>query len=263
MLRIPKDWLMFIRSFGGAKLLVAAIVVGVSLGLGLFVLPARAAPAGCPARSAPQLDSTSPINLGKLKLVLQEYRCQRYDEEVAVVLARAQSWVEQRAPQVTKPALVLDIDETSLSNWEQIFHNDFGYIPGGDCDLASKAACGTHAWELSAKATAIGPTLALFYAAKTKNVAVFFITGRFDDGVERAATELNLKRVGYSGWDCLYMRDPDAPPASVAEYKRDARIDIESKGYTIIANVGDQDSDLALGHAEQTFKVPNPFYFIP
>jgi len=27
--------------------------------------------------------------------------------------------------------------------------------------------------------------------------------------------------------------------------------------------VGDQLSDLSGGHAERTFKVPNPFYFVP
>ena len=54
-----------------------------------------------------------------------------------------------------------------------------------------------------------------------------------------------------------------APGASVAEYKRDARIDIEKKGYTIIANIGDQRSDLAFAHAERIFKIPNPFYYLP
>jgi predicted secreted acid phosphatase len=234
------------------------------LGIGLFAVPASAAPVGCPAPAGPhRLDPTQPLNLGQLKLVLREYRCLRYDAEVAAVLARAQSWVEQRVPQVEKPAVVLDIDETSLSNWERIFHNDFGYIGGGPCDLASKAACGNYAWEQSAAAPAIEPTLALFKAAKARNVAVFFITGRFDEGEKKSATELNLKRAGYSDWDGLYLRDPGAPRASVAEYKRDARIDIERKGYMIIANIGDQDSDLAFGHAELTFKVPNPFYFIP
>src|SRR5262249_54701604 len=115
---------MFVRTFGSARLLAA----GVCLGFGLFILPAAAAPAGCPAPAAPHLDPTGPITLGKLKLALREYRCQRYDEEVAAVLARAKSWVEERALQVEKPAIVLDIDETSLSNWEQILHNDFGYI---------------------------------------------------------------------------------------------------------------------------------------
>jgi hypothetical protein len=38
---------------------------------------------------------------------------------------------------------------------------------------------------------------------------------------------------------------------------------IEKDGYTIIANAGDQPSDLAGGHAEMTFLLPNPFYRIP
>ena len=34
-------------------------------------------------------------------------------------------------------------------------------------------------------------------------------------------------------------------------------------GYDIVANFGDQFSDLNGGFADQTFKVPNPMYFLP
>jgi hypothetical protein len=252
------------RSLPDGALRGAAIIVAAVLALFLECGPAHVEPAGCPPPPGPHtLEPTDPLNLGQLKLQLRDYRCSKYDDEVAKALAEARAWVEERAGQVVNPALVLDIDETSLSNWEQIFHNDFGYIPGGPCDLNSKSACGAHDWELSARATAIKPTLDLFNAAKRKNVAVFFVTGRFDDRLERAATELNLRNAGYFGWDGLYLRDPKAPRGSVAEYKRDARIAIERLGYAIIANVGDQWSDLALEHAEHKFKVPNPFYFIP
>ncbi|MFX5743177.1 HAD family acid phosphatase, partial [Acinetobacter baumannii] len=47
------------------------------------------------------------------------------------------------------------------------------------------------------------------------------------------------------------------------DYKTSKRIDIENRGFTIIASIGDQKSDLAGGHAEMTYKLPNPFYFIP
>lgn len=61
----------------------------------------------------------------------------------------------------------------------------------------------------------------------------------------------------------MTLKQPADPP-SVSKFKTAAREKIENGGvYTIIANVGDQDSDLAGGHAERTFKVPNPFYFIP
>ncbi|CCE07932.1 exported hypothetical protein [Bradyrhizobium sp. STM 3843] len=58
------------------------------------------------------------------------------------------------------------------------------------------------------------------------------------------------------------LRDAYSPPG-VAHYKTSKRVDIESRGFTIIASIGDQKSDLAGGHAEMTFKLPNPFYFIP
>ena len=38
---------------------------------------------------------------------------------------------------------------------------------------------------------------------------------------------------------------------------------IEAEGYTIIANIGDQPSDLDRGFSEQTYLLPNPFYRIP
>jgi len=36
-----------------------------------------------------------------------------------------------------------------------------------------------------------------------------------------------------------------------------------AKGYTIIANIGDQYSDLVGGYAEGEFKLPDPMYYIP
>jgi len=204
------------------------------------------------------LDMTQPLNLGELKLQILHYVCSgAYDSEVAKVLSEAQTYVEARTGEVSRPAIVLDIDETSLSNWEEIFHNDFGFFAEGDCDLNSKRACGQGDWDRSARAVAIAPTVDLFNAAKAHHVAVFFITGRRDVWGERDATEFNLHKVGYDGWDGLYLRPQESNEHSVAPYKTWARSDIEAHGYTIIANVGDQWSDLANGHAERRFKLPN------
>ena len=41
----------------------------------------------------------------------------QYETEFASVVERARQYLEKRAKAVTKPAIVLDIDETSLSNW--------------------------------------------------------------------------------------------------------------------------------------------------
>jgi hypothetical protein len=49
---------------------------------------------------------------------------------------------------------------------------------------------------------------------------------------------------------------------TVALFKAAERAKLEAH-YRIIANVGDQWSDLNGGSAEKNFKVPNPFYFLP
>ena len=229
-------------------------------------------PAGCtPPPEEVTVDPTPPINIGILANALTYYRCTKYDADVTAALATARAWVAKRAAEVAKPAIVLDIDETSLSNWEEIFRNNFGYIPHGACDLNVQSACGQHDWELSARAVAIEPTLELFNFAQTlkgKNgepVDIYFITGRFEDPVERAATEWNLRKVGYDKWRQLFMRDASKNFKNVSIYKTWARTQIEAD-HIIIANVGDQLSDLVGNqsgdHAERCFKVPNPFYFI-
>ena len=46
-------------------------------------------------------------------------------------------------------------------------------------------------------------------------------------------------------------------------YKSATRQHIESLGYDIVANFGDQFSDLAGRLRRRTFKLPNPNYFLP
>jgi len=201
-----------------------------------------------------------PPNVGDVKFQAIAYRSSgAYDRDLAAVAGRAEDYVRFRAGRVSRPALVLDIDETSLSNWPEIRANDFGYIAEGPCHLP-KGPCAVRAWELSARGTAIAPTLKLFKTARSLQVSVFFITGRHAD--ERRATELNLRRAGYAGWTGLIMR-PVGSTGPAADFKAPERAKIEGLGFTIIANMGDQPSDLAGGHAERSYLLPNPFYRIP
>jgi predicted secreted acid phosphatase len=47
------------------------------------------------------------------------------------------------------------------------------------------------------------------------------------------------------------------------QYKSGTRAYIESQGYDIVANFGDQYSDLLGGFADKAFKMPNPNYYLP
>jgi len=181
-----------------------------------------------------------------------------YDRDVAKVVTAASAWLKKRARGVTKPAIVLDIDETALSNWPEMRVNGWARIINGPCDL-EKGPCGHRAWQGMARAKAIAPTLALAQSANKLGVAVFFITGR--PARLREATERNLREQGYE-WAELILEPEGATFPSAADFKAPERRKIAEHGYTILLNLGDQYSDLKGGYAERTFKLPNPVYFV-
>jgi len=182
----------------------------------------------------------------------------RYLNDVDAVVSQARAWLEARAPDVKKPAIVLDVDETSLSNWPAYRVNGWVRIVNGDCDL-EKGPCNIRKWQESARAAALPATLALAQRAEQLGVAIFFITGRPAD--ERAATERNLREQGYH-FAGLMLR-PVGVYKSAVDFKAPARCAIEREGYTIILSLGDQRSDLDGGCSERGFKLPNPVYFLP
>ncbi len=224
--------------------------------------PNLLAQSAAPVTSAPPRVASEPPNVGDAKAAATAYHDSgAYARDLASVASEASAWIAQRAPQVSRPALVLDIDDTALTNWEVIKADDFGRIINGRCTALPEGPCGWAAWDFLGKAPVIAPTLEVFRQARALNVTVFFITGRPES--QRAATEQNLRNMGYNGYTALYMVPEGAHYASAVAFKAPVRAAIEAEGYSIIANMGDQPSDLAGGHAERTFLLPNPFYRIP
>jgi len=141
------------------------------------------------------------------------------------------------------------------------------------------------------KFPAVPGMVAMATAAADEGYAVFFLTGR--GAAQEAATLGNLagdgvgEDAGYpqptalvNGEDGLFTKPavadyPDYLKAACAteiatgascttiHYKSATRAHIESLGYDIVANFGDQFSDLKGGSADRTFKLPNPNYFLP
>ncbi|MET0454096.1 MAG: HAD family acid phosphatase [Mycobacterium sp.] len=222
--------------------------------------PAAAEPPAPPAPIVPA--PVQPANVGDLKAdAITYYDSGAYLTDLQLATAPAIAWIAQRAPQVARPAVVFDIDETALSNWDVIRANDFGRVIDGPCTNLPAGPCGWREWDLRAQSTVIPPTMAVFRAAREHGVDVFFITGR--DESQRAATERNLAAVGYTGYRDLVMEPVAGHFDSAADFKAPQRALIEQRGFAIIANLGDQPSDLAGGFAEQTYLLPNPFYRIP
>jgi acid phosphatase len=197
---------------------------------------------------------SEPENLGLLKTKLKKYHDCCYASALEKQDKVAMAFLE-RAAKKAKPgeklALVLDIDETSLSNYDEEAADDFGFIHR-DWD----------AWADSAKAPAIPGTLKLTQRAHELGVTVFFITGR--DETLRAATAQNLTAAGYTDWAGLTLRSEEQKHEATIPYKSAAREAIVKQGYKIILNVGDQWSDLrGAPLAEYSVKLSNPYYYIP
>jgi predicted secreted acid phosphatase len=178
-----------------------------------------------------------PQNWGKYKL-------QRKGHTVKVVRTH------KKAKHGKKTAIVFDIDETALSNYSAIVADNFTFGTNSRAETTNETG------------TAITPTRDLFNLAKSKSVALFFVTGRGETPENRSHTEHNLLREGYSGYKQLFLK-PAGFTGTTTDYKAGARKQIEKQGYRIIASVGDQYSDLAGGHEAAAFKLPNPFYFLP
>ena len=236
---------------------VVALVIGALIA---FAPTALAEPPAPPAPIIPP--PVQPANIGDLKLTATDYyNSGAYLTDLQSAAAPAIAWINEEAPRVDRPAVVFDIDETTLSNWEALEANDFGRVFNGGCDSLPHGPCGLIAWDQRAQSTVIQPTMDIFTTARDRGAAMFFITGR--DETQRAATERNLQAVGYTGYTQLIMEPPGAHYVSAADFKAPQREQIEQRGYTIIANVGDQPSDLAGGFSQQTYLMPNPFYRVP
>ncbi|WP_344882127.1 HAD family acid phosphatase [Allokutzneria multivorans] len=146
--------------------------------------------------------------------------------DVAVVATQLETYLGSRLTSAgEKTAITLDIDNTTL-------------------ETAYNPALTTPAIKSMLKAVRL---------AKSKGAAVFFVTNRPE--VLGLPTKANLVDVDYPV-DGLYLR-PWFNFEPTEKVKTDARKAIEAKGYTIVANVGNNTWDLAGGHAERTFKLPD------
>lgn len=204
--------------------------------------------AGC--HSAPTL--VEPLNLSQAKAAVIQYQDSgAYRSDLEKVAGEAQAWIETRVaarrPQ-ERLAVIFDIDETLISNAPLMRRLDFGYIPEEWTN-----------WVHAAEAPAIAPVKRVYLRCQELGLTLFLITGRKDPD-DRAHTAANLRREGIVGYERLILAQPEDRAKSTEQRKSAARAAIQSEGYVIIANLGDQESDLRGGYSERTFKLQNPFY---
>ncbi len=168
----------------------------------------------------------------------------------------------------SKPAVVFDADDTTLWTYDmEVADMKFVFNPARQ-----------DYWVQNKLFPATPGMPSLVKAVADSGCAVIGLTGR--NSGQRAATLANLHEQGYPQFsDDLYFtkwRSSETPPVwmqgqckayptcTTIEYKSATRAHVEKDlGYDVVANLGDQYSDLIGGHADRAVKLPNPTYYLP
>lgn len=192
-----------------------------------------------------------------------------YAKDLARVDAAARRDIDKAAHQAhhhgRKPAVVFDIDDTLLLSFDYERKTNYTYNSTTWADYVAKAD----------RPAVFGSPELVEYAA-SKGVEVFYNSGLKES--QRASAVENLKKVGVDvDLDSahMFLKDAVNPPAylsgcatatawncTTVQFKSGTRKHIESLGYDIVGNFGDQYSDLDGGYADKTYKLPNPTYFV-
>jgi predicted secreted acid phosphatase len=168
------------------------------------------------------------------------------------------------------PAVVFDADDTTLWTYDMednAMHFNFDPV------LQDTQ------WVQPMRFPAVPGMVDLVNSVGAAGCTVVGLTGRREP--QRAATLGNLELVGYdyfteanyyTKWASGATPDPtiyagtpceNNSGCSTIQYKSAVRRYVESQGYDIIANFGDQFSDLIGGYADRAVKLPNPTYYLP
>jgi HAD superfamily, subfamily IIIB (Acid phosphatase) len=189
-----------------------------------------------------------------------------YAHEVTGIAAEAGRYLAHHHKHTAGKAVLFDVDDTSLNTYSYEIYSNFVYNPASNAAFVNAGSASVF--------PAVPGMVDLEKRAQAEGYQVFFLTGR--PGTQRDGTVNNLVDAGYTGISSqdssnLYLKDyaadtwlsSCAPSCTTVQYKSLTRQYIESQGYEIVANFGDQYSDLKGGFADQTYKIPNPMYFLP
>ena len=211
--------------------------------LGLLAVAVSAVPLAATATAHEPEQPATP------EQITEYYDGGHYKEDLDAVTASAtRSLKSQLKNKPKKPAIVFDIDDTLESTYECAKRSNFDRSAITTCIAQTDQQPIPQVWRL-------------LKAAQKRKVALFVITGR-PEGLN-ASTVAQLKRDGLRGKYTLVERPNDEFGEPSQPYKRAARRAIQRRGYRILINIGDQESDLDGGFAVKRYKVPNPMYFTP
>ncbi len=215
-------------------------------------------------QNLPSLDSAQPYDAGpgfaaQIRAIYNSGRIKNLQQQVAEKAGRTiSSWVREHCRSLNgdqrtcRPMVVFDVDDTMLSGFNEYSGNNpaFSYDPVRNAQFVEDCATPANV-----------PVRRLFSRLVDDGLTIAVITGR--PATQRADTIACLNQRGYTGWDFLITRTAKTADLSSSRFKARARKGLQERGFTIVASVGDQVSDMAYGRLKYGFLLPNPMYFLP
>lgn len=279
---------MFKRSWRRPVLIGAATVAVASIAGGVAYSAGVAAQQPAIQTSTPRTERQV-TNIDVLRQQLRNYygdplgsgafaADSNYAKEARGVAVDGKRWISTRHHTRGTKAILLDVDDTALATWNYEIASNWAFNPTTNGQFVTDQ-----------KFPAVPGMVEMVKTAEREGYAVFFLTGR--GAAQEQATLGNLTEDGVGidagypkpttlrgGEDGLFTKpavadypaylkkacaaDPNGSCTTI-HYKSATRAHIESLGYDIVANFGDQFSDLKGGFADRTFKLPNPNYYLP
>ncbi len=279
------------KTLGLARLLA---ILGVIVGITAAVAVSQAATNPAIQTSTP----TSANDITNLDVLRQQIRNyygdplgsgtfapdSNYAVEAESVASDGESWLAKQAKDSHAkklsgtPAIVFDVDDTTLATYNYEISSNWAFTSASNGVFVNG--------ELF---PAVPGMVQLADDAASEGYAIIFLTGRPTSQHDATLGNLTSDAMpsppaihnGYPTPTALFLKPAVGNYATQApwllpcatdtlsgcntdDYKTLTRKHIEQDlGYDIVANFGDQFSDLNGGFADRTFKMPNPNYFLP
>lgn len=199
------------------------------------------------------------IGPGPAEEITTYYTGGAFAKDQSEVSAAAAKWVRKYITtkcggdgKSCKAMVVFDIDETLVNNYNVYLNADPEF-------MYDEQAWNTAIEDCSSPA--IKPVVDFYKSLKAMGVAPAIVTGRPQS--QRDETVACLRQLGVEDWYELVTRTDKTEDLSAATFKAQQRAAWEKRGFTIVASIGDQVSDMAKGHLLRGFLLPNSLYYMP
>lgn len=185
----------------------------------------------------------------KNKELIDYFESGKYLTEISDILTDAQYYLKTKINPNKNLAVIFDIDETCLSNYDILKSMRFPQERQKLLEIFHKHI-------KSQTPQAIAPTLDLYQYCLDNYFSIFFITGRPDIPEYIDITRNHLKQTGFTIYQNIFFNPKD----QIHFNKLEQHEIIIHQGFEIVLNIGDQQRDLVGNHAKKHVKLPNPFY---